>query len=603
MKIFLTILFLTFILIVSTSAQTGNLWHGKKCAVVLTYDDGLNIDLTNVIPALDSVGLKGTFYISDYFNGLHAQINKWRSAAAEGHELGNHTIWHPCDGSLPGRSFVQPDYDLSNYSVKRMDNEILAMNNILKAIDGKSNRTFAYPCGDMKIHDTTYLNPIKNEFIAARCVNAEMSPIDKVSLYNVDCYAMNGQSADEMIALVKKAMATHTLLVFLFHGVGGEHSLNVSLEAHSGLLHYLKQHQNEIWIALMIDVAGYIKNYQSHSQQTENVKGLKDYYKNYFPIGVAVTPRDLTGDEAKLILREFNSLTPENAMKMGPIHPKENEYYWKDADSIVNFAQHHGLKVRGHNLCWHEQMPAWLFKDDEGNLVTKDVLLKRLKDHITTVVNRYKGKIYAWDVVNEAIDDDSTKFLRNSLWYQICGPDYIAKAFEYAHEADPAAILFYNDYNTERPEKRERVYRLLKQLADAKVPINAVGLQGHWSIYEPSQKELTETIKKFSSLGLKVQITELDMSIYPWEKNRRTKLPTDVDAYTPQLEQQQTDQYKKIFKIFRDNKDVITGVTFWNISDRNTWLDHYPVAGRKNYPLLFDQNLHRKKAYWEVVKF
>ncbi len=125
-------------------------------------------------------------------------------------------------------------------------------------------------------------------------------------------------------------------------------------------------------------------------------KGLKDYYKNYFPIGVAVSPRDLSGDEAQLILKEFNSLTPENAMKMGPIHPKENEYFWRDADSIINFAQHHGLRVRGHNLCWHNQTPAWIFKDENGNQITKDVLLKRLKDHITTVVSRYKGKIYAW---------------------------------------------------------------------------------------------------------------------------------------------------------------------------------------------------------------
>ncbi len=341
----------------------------------------------------------------------------------------------------------------------------------------------------------------------------------------------------------------------------------------------------------------------NNTRHANEGKGLQDYYKNYFPIGVAVGPRNLNGDEAQLILKEFNSLTPENAMKMGPIHPKENEYFWKDADSIVNFAQHHGLKVRGHNLCWHQQTPAWLFKDDNGNLVTKEILLKRLKDHITTVVNRYKGKIYAWDVVNEAIDDDSTKFLRNSLWYQICGEDFIIKAFEYAHEADPDALLFYNDYNTERPEKRERLYKLLKQLVDANVPISAVGLQGHWSIYEPTGNELTQTIEKFSSLGLKVQITELDVSIYHWEKNRRQKAATDTDTYIPALEQQQTDQYKKIFQIFRDYKDVVTGITFWNISDRHTWLDTYPVAGRKNYPLLFDKNLQRKKAYWEVVNF
>ena len=332
-------------------------------------------------------------------------------------------------------------------------------------------------------------------------------------------------------------------------------------------------------------------------------KGLKDYYANYFPIGVAVSPRSLNGPDSALILQQFNSLTPENAMKMGPIHPEPNRYYWKDADAIVNFAQAHGLKVRGHNLCWHEQTPAWLFKNDQGGQVTKEVLLQRLKEHITTVVNRYKGKIYAWDVVNEAIDDDNTHFLRNSLWYQICGEDFIAAAFEYAHQADPGAQLFYNDYNTERPEKRERVYKLLKQLLDAGVPITGVGIQAHWSIYEPSEKELRDAIDRFSSLGLKVQVTELDISVYPWEKFKRAKRPDESDTLTPEQEQRQTDQYKKVFSIFRDYKNSLNGLTFWNLSDRHTWLDEYPVPGRKNYPLLFDTRGLPKKAYWEVVNF
>jgi endo-1,4-beta-xylanase len=353
-------------------------------------------------------------------------------------------------------------------------------------------------------------------------------------------------------------------------------------------------------ILLLLQLAAAVNLYA----QPVKHRGLKDYYKNYFPIGVAVSARDLKDpEEAALILSQFNSITPDNAMKMGPIHPEEDRYYWRDADSIVAFAQSHGLRVRGHNLCWHEQTPKWLFKDNAGNLVTKDVLLKRLKDHITTVVNRYKGKIYAWDVLNEAVDDDSTKFLRNSLWYQICGGDYITKAFEYAHEADPKAVLFYNDYNTERPEKRERVYRLLKKLVDAKVPINAVGIQAHWSIYEPNQNDLEATIKRFSALGLKVQVTELDVSIYHWEKNKRGAKPGESALYTPELEQKQMDKYAEVFKMFRKYRKVITGVTFWNISDKHTWLDEYPVAGRKNYPLLFDQNLQPKKAYWRVVDF
>jgi len=339
------------------------------------------------------------------------------------------------------------------------------------------------------------------------------------------------------------------------------------------------------------------------AQPDESGKGLKEYYRKYFTMGVAVSPRSISGPDSTLILRNFGSLTPENAMKMGPIHPRENLYYWKDADAIVDFAQAHGLKVRGHNLCWHQQTPNWLFRDSAAKQVTKEVLLQRLKEHITTVVNRYKGKLYAWDVVNEAIADDSTQFLRNSPWYQICGDEFIAKAFIYAHEADPDAVLFYNDYNSERPEKRARIYKLLKQLVDAHVPVNGVGLQGHWSLVEPSEQELSETIQMFSSLGLKVQITELDVSVYPWEKNRRAKAPGEDDSYTPEREQSQAAQYKKIFAVLRKYRKDVTGVTFWNVSDRSTWLDSYPVPGRKNYPLLFDKDGQPKKAYWEVVKF
>ncbi|MBF9237733.1 endo-1,4-beta-xylanase [Hymenobacter sp. BT683] len=350
------------------------------------------------------------------------------------------------------------------------------------------------------------------------------------------------------------------------------------------------------------DVAS-LAHAQSAPTQAPATKGLKDYYKAYFPVGVAVSPQGLRGAEGELIKQQFNSITPENAMKMGPIHPEENRYNWKDADEIVQFAQVNKLKVRGHNLLWHEQTPAWLFKNADGSTVSKEVLLKRLKDHIDTVVKRYKGKIYAWDVVNEAISDNPNEFLRNSEWYKICGEDFIAKAFEYAHAADPKAVLFYNDYNTERPEKRERIVKLLKKLKDAKVPIDAVGLQGHWSLQEPTEPELRAALDQYKSLGLKIQITELDVSIYPWEKERRAKRPDESDAYTPELEQKQAEQYKMFFKVFRDYKGVLTGVTFWNISDKYTWLDTYPVAGRKNYPLLFDQNQKPKKAFYEVVKF
>jgi len=331
---------------------------------------------------------------------------------------------------------------------------------------------------------------------------------------------------------------------------------------------------------------------------SDSLKGLKDYYRDYFLIGVAVAPSSLSGSQSALILKHFGSLTAENVMKPALIHPAENRYFWDNADKIVNYAQANGLKMRGHTLLWHKQTPSWLFKDAAGNTVTKEVLLARLKDHITQVVSRYKGKVYAWDVVNEALDDDDTNFYRETDWYKICGEEYIAKAFQWAHEADPAALLFYNDYNTEFPGKRDKVYRLVKQLLDAGVPINGIGLQGHWNIINPSEKELRDAIDKYASLGLKLQITELDVSVY---SSGQTD-PAD-NAFTAEREKKQLEKYKMVFKVFRDYKDVITGITFWNVSDKSSWLDNFPVRGRKNYPLLFDQNLKPKKAYWEVVKF
>jgi sialate O-acetylesterase len=248
--------------------QNGNIpWNNKRSAVVLTYDDGLNVHLSNAIPALDSVGLRGSFYNSDYFGGLQAQIPKWKLAAAKGHELANHTVYHPCEGGRPGREFVKQDYDLNNYSVKRMTDEMKTMNTLLKAIDGKTERTFAFPCSDMKIRDTAYIDYSRNEFIAARAVRSEMPSIETIDLYNLPSYMVNGETGAQLIELVKKAMNENKLLVFLFHGVGGEHGLNVSLDAHHQLLQFLKQNEKDIWVAPMIDVANYIKDYQAKKKQ------------------------------------------------------------------------------------------------------------------------------------------------------------------------------------------------------------------------------------------------------------------------------------------------------------------------------------------------
>lgn len=333
-------------------------------------------------------------------------------------------------------------------------------------------------------------------------------------------------------------------------------------------------------------------------------KGLKDFYSDYFTIGVAVSPWALKTDEAQLIRQHFNSITAENAMKMGPIHPKENEYYWSQSDSIVAFAERNNIKLRGHTLCWHNQTPDWMFKDEAGNTVSKEVLLQRLKDHITTVVSRYKGKIYAWDVVNEAISDKRDEYLRDSPWTTIIGEEFLAKAFEYAHEADPDALLFYNDYNEINPVKREKIIRLVTDLKAAGVPIHGIGLQGHWAVNEPSFTQLDSTLTDFAKTGLQLQITELDISVYPKEHQARDRKAEDYDTtFTATKEQEQIEVYKRCFELFRKHKASISSVTFWNISDRSSWLDNFPVKDRKDYPLLFDKALKPKKAYFEVIKF
>lgn len=337
--------------------------------------------------------------------------------------------------------------------------------------------------------------------------------------------------------------------------------------------------------------------------QAQEAKGLKEYYQDYFPIGVAVNSRSLVSPQAYFITYNFNSITAENDMKMGPLQPKEGVFNWTNADKIVDFAVKNNLKIRGHVLCWHEQAGDWIFVDNDGKNVSREVLLDRLRTHIHTVVNRYKGKVYAWDVVNEAIDDNPNNLLRNSKWKEIIGEDFVEKAFEYAHEADPNAKLFYNDYNSVMPEKAARIYTLLKRLKDKNIPIHGMGLQAHWSIFGPSREELESAIERYASLGLEIHITELDVSIYRWEPGRRAKWPDESDEFTPQLQQAQAERYEMFFEVFRKYKDHITSVTFWNATDRYTWLDYFPVRGRKNYPSLFDVDAKPKPAFWKVVDF
>lgn len=240
-------------------AQTKNVWNGKKCAVVLTYDDAIDQHLDNAIPVLDSLGLKATFYITAYSPSVQQRINEWKQLSVNGHELGNHTLYHPCIGGT-GREWVKKEYDLQNYSLQRMLDEIRMTNLFLQSLDGKTKRTFAFTCGDTKADGIDFTQNIKNDFLALRSVRNEMHTLDKVNLDDVDCYLANNNTAAEMKDWVDKAISSNSLLVILFHGVGGGNSLNVTTAAHRELLQYIKQKENDIWVAPMMEVASFIKS-------------------------------------------------------------------------------------------------------------------------------------------------------------------------------------------------------------------------------------------------------------------------------------------------------------------------------------------------------
>ncbi|MFC5529459.1 endo-1,4-beta-xylanase [Cohnella yongneupensis] len=333
----------------------------------------------------------------------------------------------------------------------------------------------------------------------------------------------------------------------------------------------------------------------AQQNHTNDIPKLQEAFKQHFRIGAAVNPITLN-TQSELLKHHFNSVTAENEMKFERLQPVEGTYTFTAADRLVDFAAANGMGVRGHTLVWHNQTPQWMFENREGSAVDRETLLARMQAHIETVVSRYKGMIYAWDVVNEAISDNSGELLRPSKWLDIVGEDFIAKAFEFAHAADPKALLFYNDYNESVPEKREKIYELVRSLKEKGVPIHGVGLQAHWNLEHPSVDDIREAIERYASLGMKLHITELDVSVFQFEDRR-----TDLTEPTDEMLARQAERYRQFFQLFKEYSEHIDSVTFWGAADDYTWLDHFPVRGRKNWPFLFDGNHRPKQSLWDVI--
>jgi len=341
---------------------------------------------------------------------------------------------------------------------------------------------------------------------------------------------------------------------------------------------------------------------------------LRTLAADHFLVGAAINVPQTEGRDPtsmNLIARHFNTVTPENILKWEKVHPEPERYDFAPVDRLVEVAEAQGMLLIGHVLLWHQQTPAWVFKGATGAPLDREALLERLRSHITTVVGRYRGRIHGWDVVNEAFEDDGT--VRKTPWHNIIGEDFVAKAFEFAHQADPDAELYYNDYNLWKPAKRDAAARLVRQLLDRGVPVHGVGEQGHWLINDPPLDLIEAAIVAFGQLGVKVLITELDVDPLPRptelmgaDLSKRPELRQSLDPYRngmpDAVQEELARRYRDIFRLFIKHSDKISRVTFWAVTDANTWLNYFPFRGRTNHPMLWDRKGEPKPAFHGVAE-
>jgi len=353
---------------------------------------------------------------------------------------------------------------------------------------------------------------------------------------------------------------------------------------------------------------------QTPPANDELYPSLKEVFADAFLMGTALNHAQIYNEDTEgvaLTKYHFNAITAENVMKWELIHPEPGIYDFEAADRFVEFGEENDMFIVGHTLVWHSQTPGWVFEDDAGNPLDREALLERMRDHIHTVVGRYKGRVQGWDVVNEALNEDGT--YRESPWYRIIGEDYIVKAFEYAREADPNAELYYNDYSLEDPEKLEGAVRLVQYLQENNAPITGIGTQGHYLMDWPSIEEVEKTITDLAALGIDVMVTEMDIDVLPAAFDyqgadiaMRADLADELNPYPDGLpdymQEELADRYREIFEVFLNHHEVITRVTFWGVTDGNSWKNNWPVRGRTNYPLLFDREWQPKPAFFSVVE-
>lgn len=349
-----------------------------------------------------------------------------------------------------------------------------------------------------------------------------------------------------------------------------------------------------------------------NTQTTTNGVSLKEAVGDQFLIGTALNVFQSSGRDTNavnIVKKHFNAIVAENCMKMEEVHPEEGKYTFDQADQFVKFGEDNGLTITGHCLIWHSQCPEWFFQDENGKEVSPKVLKQRMKDHIYTVAKRYKGKLKGWDVVNEAIIEDGS--YRKSKFYQILGEEFIPLAFQYAHEADPDAELYYNDYGMDNEGRRNGVVKLIRSLKEKGLRIDAVGMQGHMGMDYPKIEEFEKSMLAFAAEGVKVMITEWDMSALPTARQSANITDTiafrkSLNPYTETLpdsvSQAWNARMKQFFNLFEKHADIVTRVTAWGVTDGDSWKNDFPMKGRHDYPLLFDRNYQPKAFVTELIE-
>lgn len=341
-----------------------------------------------------------------------------------------------------------------------------------------------------------------------------------------------------------------------------------------------------------------------NSSQSTETPTLKEHFKNDFLVGAAVPVRHVNGLDPKadsIVTLHYNSIVAENCMKSESIHPQEGKYEWDDADTFVKYGEDRGMAIIGHCLVWHSQLSPWFPYDSEGKQVSAEVMKERLRDHIHTIVGRYKGRIHGWDVVNEAIEDDGS--YRKTPFYEILGEEYIPLAFQYAHEADPDTELYLNDYSMLKPAKRETYKKIVTDLKNRGLRIDGIGMQSHSGMTHPDFAEYEKSIEEFGKLGVNVMITELDMSALPnvasgagVEQNvdyEKTLNPY-ADGLPEEVAEEWNSRMTTLMELYKKHKDVISRVTWWGTYDGMSWLNDWPVKGRTDYALPFDRDYNMK---------